>query len=249
MISDINAHSVELLIKDTIRHVNQKMNLEFYSYVRTSAQLTNILDNITDAKIIVGYFVDRDFCTDLKRYCDYSGYQFIDLSKQFENVFNFHNFENYQQTLDDEYFDKVGFIEFAIENDDGRTYTNIEKADIVLLGISRTGKTPLSIYLASRGYYVVNIPLFIGMEIPDKLFEISKYKIFGLINDPKKIYNIRKRRINDVNNSYASEEMIVEELNMAFELYDKIGCEVINTQNSAVEELASSIETKIKECS
>ena len=97
--------------------------------------------------------------------------------------------------LDDDYFKKIEAIEFAVKYDDGRDPRGILLADIVLIGVSRTSKTPLSQYLAHKRYKVANVPLVPEVEPPDELFQVDPKKCFGLVISPEKLNNIRKERL------------------------------------------------------
>lgn len=96
--------------------------------------------------------------------------------------------------LSEEYFRRIEAIEFTIKQDDGALPQNLNKADIVLAGVSRTGKTPLSIYLAQKGYKVANVPIVIGVELPKNLSVIDPEKVFGLTINPVVLQTIRKAR-------------------------------------------------------
>lgn len=147
--------------------------------------------------------------------------------------------------LDDDYFKKVEAIEFAVKYDDGRDPRGILKADIVLVGVSRTSKTPLSQYLAHKRYKVANVPLVPEVDPPEELFSVPADKCFGLKIMPEKLNNIRRERLislglND-QASYANIDRIKEELLYFESIVDKIGCPIIDVTNKAVEETANII--------
>lgn len=147
--------------------------------------------------------------------------------------------------LDSEYFKKIEAIEFAVKYDDGKNTSDLNKADIILLGASRTSKTPISIYLANLNFKVANIPLMPEVDPPQELFNISNQKIFGLILDPNHLVNIRCERLKAMgltgNSNYGSYERVIMELGKAQELFDKLGCTVIDVTSKAIEEIAGII--------
>lgn len=148
--------------------------------------------------------------------------------------------------LDARYFRRIDSMEYTIAHDDGRIPEEVTQADIVLIGVSRTSKTPLSIYLAFQGYRVANIPLAVEMEPPAELFEVEPYKIFGLLSTPEVLASIRHRRLATdearmVAGRYAEPEMIEAELRHARDLMRRLGCIVIHTENRAIEETAHEI--------
>lgn len=147
--------------------------------------------------------------------------------------------------LDQDYFKRIEAIEFAVRNDDGRDPRGIARADIVLIGVSRTSKTPLSQFLAHKRLKVANVPIVPEVNPPEELFEIDPNKCIGLKISPAHLNEIRKERIKALglgeNSSYASIERISEELAFFDDIVKKIGCEVIDVSNKAIEETANII--------
>ena len=153
--------------------------------------------------------------------------------------------------MNEEYFRRIEAIEFAVKYDDGKDPRGVLKADLVLVGISRTSKTPLSMYLANRNIKVANIPLVPEIPIPKEVYEINPKKIIGLTNTPEKLNEIRQSRLKALGLSssanYAKFDRILEELDYAEKVMKKIGCPVINVSDKAIEETASDILDIMKE--
>lgn len=147
--------------------------------------------------------------------------------------------------LDAKYFKMIEAIEFAVKYDDGKDPRGILKADIVLVGVSRTSKTPLSMYLAYRNIKAANVPLVPEITPPKELFEVSSKKIIGLTNDPDKLNSIRLERLKDLgiksSSNYANINRILDELDYADKIFNKLRCPVINVSSKAIEETASII--------
>jgi regulator of PEP synthase PpsR (kinase-PPPase family) len=147
--------------------------------------------------------------------------------------------------LDANYFRKVEAVEFAVRYDDARDVTGIHKADIVLIGVSRTSKTPLSMVLAHKTFKVANVPLVPELVPPKELFTVSPSKVVGLTINTETLNAIRKERLKALGlpdtASYATSERIRRELDHAAQVMDKIGCVVIDVSNKAVEETAGLI--------
>lgn len=142
------------------------------------------------------------------------------------------------------YFKRIEAMEYTVSHDDGRNVEGILEADIVLIGVSRTSKTPLSLLLASRGYKVANIPLALGMEPPSILFKVDQRRIFGLISTAEVLSEIRYKRLGKaaaVASSYAAPENVQEDIDAARALMRKLGCIVVHTNNRAIEETAQEI--------
>ncbi len=148
--------------------------------------------------------------------------------------------------LDDDYFKRVEAIEFAVKYDDGRDPSGVLKADIVLVGVSRTSKTPLAMYLANKRFKVANVPLVPELKPPKELFTIPKSKIIGLRIGTDKLNAIRKERLKALGlhgeASYAKLERIEQELDYSTAIMERLGCVTIDVTNRAVEETASMIQ-------
>lgn len=147
--------------------------------------------------------------------------------------------------LDQEYYRRVEAVEFAVKYDDGKNPWGIPKADIVLIGVSRTSKTPLSMYLAHKRLKVANVPLVPEVPPPQELFQMPACRIVGLVINPYKLNEIRAERLRtmglDSEASYASIDRINEELEHAQEIMRRLHCPVIDVSNKAIEETANKI--------
>ncbi len=150
--------------------------------------------------------------------------------------------------VDDHYFRRIAAMEFTVDHDDGRNPQDLPQADIVLLGVSRSSKTPISIYMGLEGYKVANVPLALGMEPPAEIYQCDPSRIFGLMTTPEVLVGIRRRRLGtsgrgagSVAASYAEPEMVYQDLEEARALMRKLGCIVVRTDNRAVEETAQEI--------
>ncbi|WP_446454944.1 pyruvate, water dikinase regulatory protein [Tuanshanicoccus yangjingiae] len=150
-----------------------------------------------------------------------------------------------QHDLSEEYFNRVKAMEFCMMYDDGKDPKGFIEADIVLLGISRTSKTPLSMYLGNLGYKVANLPLIPENQVPNILFEIDANKIVGLTTFDKVANLHRENRMREYGmpsgTKYASMERVNHELKFAHDLYEKLNCLIINTAERSIEETASII--------
>ena len=150
-----------------------------------------------------------------------------------------------QHVLDDDYYDRIEAIQFTMAHDDGRKVDDINKADVILLGVSRTSKTPTSIYLANRGYKTVNVPLVLDQKIPEGLVANDKSCIVGLVADPERLADIRRNRVaimKDHNlKDYTDLEFIKNEVESSKKLFKKNNWPVIDVTRKSVEETAASI--------
>ena len=151
-----------------------------------------------------------------------------------------------QHVLDADYYRRIEAIQFTMNHDDGKVTSDIEKSDIVLLGISRTSKTPTSIYLANRGYKTCNIPIVNKNSIPIRLIKNSKTScVIGLTAEPSRILDVRKNRMNFMNEKksvpYINIEKIKSELEMAKNIFKQYNWPIIDVTRKSVEETAASV--------
>ena len=151
-----------------------------------------------------------------------------------------------QHVLDDEYYKRIEAIQFTMHHDDGKKLDDILSADIVLLGVSRTNKTPTSIYLANRGYRTINIPLVLDQKIPDDLKSSNnKACVIGLVADPERLVEIRRNRVaimkEDNLTKYTNLNSIKEEIDNSKKLFRRYNWPIIDVTRRSVEEIAASI--------
>ena len=145
--------------------------------------------------------------------------------------------------VDSEYYKRIAAMEFAMQYDDSKDYNGIKIADVVLIGVSRTSKTPLCMYLANKGIKAINIPLVPEVAVPEELYDIPGKKIIGLTINPFELIEIRKRRIGKFNGlkstfQYANDARILEELDFAEKVMKRTRCLTIDVTNRAIEDTA-----------
>jgi len=229
-------------------------DVEFHRcpYVNRVEDIENVMIEARDYKAIIAYTIVVD---ELKEYLDRrakeESIEAIDvlnpLISAFSDTFQKKSVHEpgMMRKLDEDYFRKVAAIEFAVKYDDAQDAGGILKADLVIIGVSRTSKTPLSMYLAHKRYKVANIPLVPEIPPPEELFQLSRSRCVGLIITPDKLNEIRKERLKAMGlksgANYARYERILEELAYAEKIMKRIGCPVINVSNKAVEETANYI--------
>jgi regulator of PEP synthase PpsR (kinase-PPPase family) len=150
-----------------------------------------------------------------------------------------------QHMMDEAYFARVDAIHFTIAHDDGANWENWEEADIVLAGVSRTSKTPTSIYLANRGYKVANIPLVIESPPPGSLFALQHPLVVGLTTAPRRLIEIRRNRLLSLNETaetaYVDQERVEQEVAFARRIFSDQGWPVIDVTRRSIEETAAAV--------
>lgn len=145
--------------------------------------------------------------------------------------------------LDADYFRKVEAMEFAIAYDDSKDDRGIKNADVVIVGLSRTSKTPLCVFLANKGIKAANVPLIPEVPLPDEIFDVNRNKIVGLTIDPFELIEIRKNRLTRMGNidgiEYANNERILQEFEYSESVMRKLRCKVIDITRKAIEDTAA----------
>ena len=238
--------------------INDNYEIRRFPYVVDKKFLMQILNSGKNEDAIILYtLVNEELSNLTKEYCHKQNLSSIDLmSPILDKISNKINKNPKREPgairkLDESYFKRVEAIEFAVKYDDGKDPRGILKSDIVLVGISRTSKTPLSMYLANKNIKVANIPLVPEIPLPKELNNINPNKIIGLTNSPEKLNKIRQERLKALglskNANYANIERILQELDYSDNIMKKLGCPVINVSNKAIEETAGIIMDLIKE--
>ena len=150
-----------------------------------------------------------------------------------------------QHVLDEDYYKRIEAIQYTMSHDDGKKVDDLSNADVILLGVSRTSKTPTSIYLANRGYKTINIPLILDQKVPEELMSNSKACIVGLVADPDRLADIRRNRVAIMNDhklkDYTDLDFIKKEVNESKILFKKNNWPIIDVTRRSVEETAASI--------
>ena len=150
-----------------------------------------------------------------------------------------------QHIMDDAYFHRVDAIQFTIAHDDGIGWENWEQADIILAGVSRSSKTPTSIYLANRGYRVANIPIVVESPPPTSLFAVRRPMVVGLTTSPERLIQVRRNRLLSLNQapetSYVDNEHVTREVQFARRMFADNGWPVIDVSRRSIEETAAAV--------
>jgi [pyruvate, water dikinase]-phosphate phosphotransferase / [pyruvate, water dikinase] kinase len=229
-----------------------KVDVVRVPFIRTVEQIDETVKEAAElGGIICHTLVSAELRRSLDEYADRYGVPYVDLMGPMLEAVSSATGEMPSMKpgaihkLDEEYFRKVEAIEFAVNYDDGKDPTGFLKADIVLIGVSRTSKTPMSMYLANKRYKVANLPLVPEVQLPDEIFKVPSHRIIGLVIDPYKLNSIRSERMRalgfsgDVN--YTNLARIEEELAYAKSVMRKLHCPVLDVSNRAIEETAAKI--------
>ncbi|MGM7684475.1 pyruvate, water dikinase regulatory protein [Cytobacillus sp. Hm23] len=253
VVSDSVGETAELVVKAAIcQFSNTNIEIKRVPYVEDTSTLTEVLSLAKMNNAIIAYtLVIPEMRTFLIQEAAREGVVIYDIiGPLIDKMQIAYDTKPRQEPgmvrkLDDEYFKKVEAIEFAVKYDDGRDPRGILRADIVLVGVSRTSKTPLSQYLAHKRLKVANVPIVPEVDPPDELFQVPANKCFGLKISSEKLNYIRKERLKSLGLNdkaiYANIDRINEELSYFDNIITNIGCDVIDVTNKAVEETANTI--------
>ncbi|MEF2247244.1 MULTISPECIES: pyruvate, water dikinase regulatory protein [unclassified Paenibacillus] len=253
VVSDAAGDTGELVVRAAIAQFHPiQADIRRAPFVTDENALRRIIEQAKQMNAIVLYTLVRSDLRDcLRRLSEQEHVQAIDLLGAFIETLEVRTGRKSRQepglnhVLDEDYFRKVEAVEFAVKYDDARDTSGVVKADIVLVGVSRTSKTPLSMYLAHQKYKVANVPLVPELKIPKQLYEIPRSKIIGLTIDQNYLNVIRKERLKALGlpntASYATANRIQQELQYAADIMKELDCVVIDVSHRAVEETASLI--------
>ncbi|WP_375701168.1 pyruvate, water dikinase regulatory protein [Bartonella sp. AA81SXKL] len=222
-----------------------------YPMIRNRIQLQKALNEIQQEPGIVLYtMIDEEFKLLLQKRCKEMKVPCIDILHPVLNAFQSylgmptHLRASAQHDLNADYFRRIEALDFTIEHDDGQSSSSLSEADVILVGISRTSKTPTSIYLANRGIKTANIPLIPNIDLPESLLEVKNSLIIGLIASAERISHIRQNR--DLGESFALDNYtnrinIAEELIYAKRICERFGWPIIDVTRRSIEETAAAI--------
>ena len=255
LISDATGETLDrifIAIKAQFKNINYKIHT--YSFTRTENQIIKILESAEKEKnsIILYSIVDSNLAKYLAKNSDTKkipcfgvlGNLILSFSKLLNQKASHQ--PSGQYALDEEYYNRIEAIQFTMNHDDGNLVKEIKESDIILLGVSRTSKTPTAIFLANKGFKTSNIPLINENSLPDALKENPKIScIIGLNTEPERLVEIRKNRMNSLkenkNKLYTDLEQIKKEVDMARNTFKKYKWPFIDVTRKSVEETAASI--------
>jgi regulator of PEP synthase PpsR (kinase-PPPase family) len=254
IISDATGETAERMVRAaTLQFTGVPVNVRTYSRVRLETECEQLIEKAAELKALVVFTVvnseERDLLAKLvERY----NVESVDLiGALIGKLASFlgaapAGVPGLLHTISEDYFRRIEAVEFAVKNDDGAEPRNLPKADLVLVGISRTSKTPLSTYLAQRGLKVANVPLVLGIDPPEELAQVDERKVFGLIIQPDTLMHIRQARLKHLGMSndaeYGKRNHINSEIQYSREIFRKHpNWPVIDVTNRAIEETAADI--------
>ena len=259
LVSDSTGETLNAMAKAVVARFEGVIPIEhIYALVRTPRQLERVLEEIEAAPgIVLHTLVDPELRQMLEAGCRrvgapqlgaldplvkvVGGYLGAALSRKI----------GAQHALDSDYFERMGALDFAMHHDDGQGLDELERADVVLVGVSRTSKTPTCVYLAHRGIRAANVPLVPTQDPPELLSQLKHPLVVGLVVSPDRLVSIRRNRLQhlgvDPTTDYVDTDRVRDETVRARRLFERLGWPVIDVSRRSVEETAAQVINLINE--
>lgn len=258
LLSDATGETAEHMVLAALSQFRDRpVTVRRFSNVRSKNQVYEALDQaLASGGLVVYTLVNTELAQLAYNECDALGLPCIDLlSPLLMRLSEFlgHSPEEMPGLLrgmNEDYFRRIEAVEFTVKHDDGQECRNLHKADIVLAGVSRTSKTPVSIYLAHRGWKVANVPIVHGINPPQELLEIDPSRVVGLVIEPQRLLELRTARLVNLRQNprsdYADYEQIEEEIRAAKRMFRRNRWAIVDVSTRAVEETANEVLQRLK---
>lgn len=254
VISDATGETAERMVRAACRQFSETpVDIRTYARVRLEAKVEALIEQAAERRALVVYTIvnpeERDL---LRQLIERHQVEAVDLIGVLLGKLGSYlgsqpaGIPGLMQLLDADYFRRIEAVEFAVKNDDGAEPRNLPKADLVLVGVSRTSKTPLSTYLAQRGLKVANVPLVLGLPPPVELSQVDDNRVYGLVIQPQSLVRIRQQRLKHLgmpeDTSYGTHKHIKTEIEYSRKIFrENPKWPVIDVTNKAIEETAADI--------
>ncbi len=253
LISDSTGETLSSVARAVLSQFENIESKDFiWPLIRTKQQIEKIKESITQNPGIVMYTIlQSEIIDSLKLHCKQLQIPCVSVLSHIISTFSNYlemdisNVVGRQHLLDEEYFSRVEAINYTMSHDDGQANWDLYEADIVIIGVSRTSKSPTCVYLSCRGYKAANIPFVSSETMPDTIFDLKKPLIVGLIINPEKLIQIRQSRLlsigQDGSTEYIDLESVKKEVAESRKLFAKLNCPIIDVTKKSVEETSARI--------
>ena len=253
LVSDSTGETLNAMARAVCARFDDVLPIEhIYSLVRSPRQLERVLREVEGSPgVVLHTIVDKDLRAELERGCRELEMPCVAALDPMVAALarylgaSISTRVGAQHALDNDYFNRMDALSYAINHDDGQGTQDLESADVVLVGVSRTSKTPTSIYLAHRGIRAANVPLVPGSEPPAQLFKLKRAVVVGLTLSPDRLIQIRRNRLLNLRenreSTYIELDAVREEIIRARRMFEKYGWPVIDVTRRSVEETAAAI--------
>lgn len=253
LVSDSTGETLNAMAKAVVARFDAVLPIEhIYALVRSQRQLDRVLKEIEGAPgVVLHTIVDKELraglelgCRDLEMPCIAALDPLVSSLARYLGA-SLSTRVGAQHNLDADYFERIEALNYALAHDDGQQTPNLESADVVLVGVSRTSKTPTCIYLAQRGVRAANVPIVPGAELPPQLFNLRRAIVVGLTVSPDRLIEIRRNRLLSLHeerqSAYIESEAVRAEIVRARRLFDRQRWPVIDVTRRSIEETAAQV--------
>ncbi|HEY8605444.1 pyruvate, water dikinase regulatory protein [Tsuneonella suprasediminis] len=253
LLSDSTGETLEMIAKAALAQFEETdIQRHFWPMVRSRQHLDRIVPDLAaNPGLVLFTLVNAETRTRLEEHCRTLGLPAVPVLDAVTEALETqlgqaaHGRPGRQHSMDDAYFKRVEAIHYTIAHDDGIAYEDWEDADIILAGVSRSSKTPTSIYLANRGYKVANIPLVVESPPPDLLFRLRRPMVVGLTTAPERLVQVRRNRLLTIadgqESTYVDAERVAEEVRFARRMFADNAWPVIDVTRRSIEETAAAV--------
>ncbi len=252
IVSDGTGETAVAAVRAAMTQFHTRWKLRAFGEIRREAQVNRVIEQAAESGALVVFtLVNEPLAQAIRHKAEEASVAAVDLLGPLISTIATHSHLKPQfrpgllHGFTDEYFQRIEAVEFAVRHDDGANSRTLYQADIVLTGVSRTSKTPLSMYLAQRGYKTGNVPLVPGLDPPPALLEIDPRKVFALDIDSSTLLEVRQSRLRAMGkapySAYADAERVLLELDRARRMFRQLRWRIVNVSGRAVEENAARI--------
>lgn len=253
LVSDSTGETVTMVARSCLAQFTDTNPIEhIWTIVRTEGQMADTLERIAlNPGMVLYTLVNQKLAEQLRKGCESMDVPAIPVLDSVISAMSEHLQSDFQAApgrqheLNDAYFDRIEAMHYVLSHDDGQSTQSLGEADIIILGVSRTSKTPTCMYLANRGIKAANVPLVPGCPLPPEVLDKNGPMVVGLTTEPKKLVEIRRTRLRmlkqDEDTDYVNLETVTREVTEAKKLFAKQGWPVINVARKSIEEIAAGI--------
>lgn len=253
LVSDSTGETVTMVARSCLAQFPVVEPIEhIWTTVRTEGQMNDTLERIAlNPGMVIYTLVNKDLGQQLRKGCEMMDVPAIPVLDPIISTMSAHLQSDFkaapgrQHELNEAYFDRIEAMHYVLSHDDGQATASLDEADIIILGVSRTSKTPTCMYLANRGLKAANVPLVPGCSLPPEVTKKGGPLVVGLSTEPKKLVEIRRTRLRmlkqDEDTDYVNLEEVTREVMEAKKLFTRNGWPVINVARKSIEEIAATI--------
>ena len=235
-----------------IQYPNNKIPVKIMPNIQSPEKIRNVVKLAKENNAVITHsMVNKELRTNLLKECEKQGVKQIDFMGPLANYLEEElglesvNIPGLYRRINSQYYERIEAMEYTLNHDDGLNPRRLKEAEIILAGVSRAGKTPLSVYMSMFGWKVANVPIVMGIEPPKELFQIDAGRVFGLNINATHLIPQRAKRLKQMNNlentGYVDQRRVNEELRYAQQIFERGGFTVINVTNKPIETTANEI--------